>query len=216
MVITTIGGVAARATEVWTEIAFTHGRWMVWNALLATVPLVLAVLLFAQPIRRTLAWWLGVIAFVLFLPNAPYVLSDVVHLVNDVRATPGPNSMQFVFGFVPIYAAFFAYGIVSYALSLRLVRNAVIQTHGPTTARVCIAALHLASATGVLLGRVWRFNSWAVVTHPATLAETVGQLLSRWPLATIAATSIVLFVAAAFVDLAIDGINFRRQQRATI
>ncbi len=67
-----------------------HGPWMVWNTILAVVPLVLALALFRSGCRRSVGWWCGVVAFVAFLPNAPYVLSDVIHFFDDVRAFGSP------------------------------------------------------------------------------------------------------------------------------
>src|SRR4051812_24343730 len=64
------------------QIARTHGRWMVWNLALAAVPVFLAMALFRPGRRHGVGWWLGTALFVLFLPNAPYVLTDVVHLFD--------------------------------------------------------------------------------------------------------------------------------------
>ncbi|MDQ1384469.1 MAG: hypothetical protein QOG65_1848 [Actinomycetota bacterium] len=60
-----------------------HG-FMLWNLFLAAVPAVLALALFPTSARRGVAWWLGFGAWVLFLPNAPYLLTDVVHMVHDI------------------------------------------------------------------------------------------------------------------------------------
>ena len=50
---------------------------------LAAVPAILAVPLFWGTHRRTPFWWLGVVVFALFLPNAPYVVTDIIHLRLD-------------------------------------------------------------------------------------------------------------------------------------
>ncbi len=60
--------------------------WMVWNTMLALVPLALSFTLFSPGRRcRSMGWWFGFAVFVAALPNAPYVLTDVIHLVDDAR-----------------------------------------------------------------------------------------------------------------------------------
>ncbi len=54
--------------------------FMVWNLYLAAIPAVVALLLFRRPASRSVAWFAGFGVWLLFLPNAPYVLTDVVHL----------------------------------------------------------------------------------------------------------------------------------------
>src|SRR6478736_5332776 len=70
-------------TYLWTvghetlSVAHHDVWWMSWNLLLAAIPMLLAVLLFHRPRRHSVLWWGGVAAFVLFLPNAPYVVTDL-------------------------------------------------------------------------------------------------------------------------------------------
>src|SRR3954447_3333569 len=99
------------------DVLLQHSRWMTWNALLALVPFGLAQLLFGRPRSRTAVWWAGLVAFVLFLPNAPYVLTDVIHLFEDVRRIGSDRAVLFVL--VPVYAGLFAVGFGSYVLSIR-------------------------------------------------------------------------------------------------
>ena len=55
---------------------------------LALIPFLLALLLFRFAKLPGLLWWPFFAVFVLFLPNAPYVLTDVIHFVAKVRVTP--------------------------------------------------------------------------------------------------------------------------------
>jgi uncharacterized membrane protein len=60
-------------------------RWMTWNLFLAFIPLALSVWLFRIKRRRSGVWWLGFLVFFAFLPNAPYLLTDIIHFIEDIR-----------------------------------------------------------------------------------------------------------------------------------
>ena len=64
-----------------------YSGWIVWNLFLAFIPLVLSFWLFLRPSKkRSLVWWISLIIFIAFLPNAPYLLTDIIHLIEAIRA----------------------------------------------------------------------------------------------------------------------------------
>jgi uncharacterized membrane protein len=146
--------------------------WMSWNLILATVPAVLAATLFRPAARRGFGWWLGVALFVAFLPNAPYVLTDAVHLPADLRATEG--SAMATAAVLALYSAFAAAGFGAYAFSiLRL--GAYMRAAGVGAAvgigiELCVHGL---AAVGIVLGRVFRFNSWDLLTRPEEVLDVL-------------------------------------------
>jgi uncharacterized membrane protein len=171
------------------EVVVRNRFWMLWNLILAGVPLVLAVPLFRHQGRRGVGWWLGLGLLVLFLPNAPYVVTDLVHLRGDVLAAGTDGAV--VGGVLPAYAAFVAAGFVIYALVLREAGR-FLEAEGLGRWRPGIeVAVHLVCAVGVVLGRVARLNSWEPVTEPHTTVERVASTLT-WSLAPLAVA--VLFV----------------------
>src|SRR5690349_24932051 len=93
---------------------------MLWNLYLAAIPTALALVLFRRPMRRGPAWWLTFGAWLLFLPNAPYVLTDVVHMFHDLRVAHSPGR---VFAVLVLYALFAAAGLASYVVSMQLFRR---------------------------------------------------------------------------------------------
>jgi uncharacterized membrane protein len=173
-----------------------NADFMAWNLTLAVVPVVIGAVLFRR--RRTSPlWWLGLAAFLAFLPNAPYVLSDVIHLADDVRATRSDAAV--VAGVLPQYAAFFLAGLLAYVVALGELTT-WLRAHGWDRLRVLgiELAVHAACAVGVYLGRVPRFNSWDLVTRPDAVASTAAEHLSdRYPLALVVATFVVLVVSTA-------------------
>ncbi len=126
-----------------------HGRWMVWNTVLALIPLGLALRLFRVGVVRGVRWWLGVAVFIAFLPNAPYVLSDVIHFFDDVRASRGNHDLRVAFVIVPIYVAFMVIGFGSYVVSLDRVRQFVTRIASARSATIAVVVLHALSSVGV-------------------------------------------------------------------
>ncbi|MFC4858170.1 DUF1361 domain-containing protein [Actinophytocola glycyrrhizae] len=160
-----------------------NAGWMGWNAFLALVPLVLAHLLFGR--RQRPRWLLitGGAVFVAFLPNAPYVLTDVLHLPRDLRHVESWVAA----GLLTQYLVLFAIGFVAYVLSLvRLERWLAERGVSRRAVLLTDLSLHALCAVGIVLGRVFRFNSWDLVTNPGGLLELVRVPQPR--------TVLVLFV----------------------
>ena len=144
--------------------------WMGWNAFLALVPLVLARILFGHRDRPRWVLVTGGAVFVVFLPNAPYVLTDVLHLPHDLSAADG----WLAAGLLGQYLCLFTIGFAAYVLSLvRLERW--LADHGVSRRAVLLTdlSLHALCAVGIVLGRVFRFNSWDLVTNPGGLLDLV-------------------------------------------
>jgi uncharacterized membrane protein len=147
--------------------------WLTWNLTLAWVPLLVALGLIAAQRRGRPTRELVAIACVwlLFLPNAPYVLTDFVHLGYEHR----------VFDSVVIGS----FGATSLALgfaSVVLVQGVVTRARN-ALAGWAVAAVSLgASSVGIYLGRVQRLNSWDAVTHPGRI-WTIARTALENPLA---------------------------------
>jgi uncharacterized membrane protein len=145
---------------------------MAWNLWLAALPLALAWRLFVPGRRRTPAWWLGVAAFIALLPNAPYVLTDVIHFDDAVRVADSRLEVALVL--VPTFAAFFVAGFGCYVASVvRLERW--LRSEGWSLPKLLGAdfTVHALCAVGVFLGRVFRFNSWDILVRPHDIAAVV-------------------------------------------
>jgi uncharacterized membrane protein len=144
--------------------------WMVWNLWLALVPAALALALFTPTARRGAIWWLGALAFAAFLPNAPYVLTDVIHMRADVRAAS--DSAPMTLAVLGAYAAFVVAGFAAYAFSvLRFIdylRASGVGRVGLISAELGVHAL---ATVGIVLGRVFRFNSWDLVAQPGEVID---------------------------------------------
>lgn len=184
-----------RLAENATGLVADNALWMGWNLFLALLPLYLAARLFRHPGFRigTFWWWVGAAAWLAFLPNAPYVLTDLLHLSGDVSRAP--SNWQAIFVVVPMYLAFCAIGFEAYVVSLIWLGRLLRQRgwSAPSTIGVEFS-LHLLCAIGVYVGRFVRLNTWDVVARPHFVAGTLYDTFTHFsPLAFIA----VFFVATS-------------------
>jgi uncharacterized membrane protein len=188
--------------------ALLVGRWLVggrlaypflaWNLFLAGLPFAFALLASllhesAAPGRvRTLTVSALLGLWLLFFPNAPYLVSDLAHL----RAwSPGaPHWFDAV-----LFAAFLATGVAAGLASLLLVHGLVARRLGRLAGWAAIALASLLAGFGIYLGRFERFNSWDALTRPAqVLAVAIDPL--RSPLSH-QRTIVVTLLYAGFILL---------------
>ena len=170
-------------------------RYLVWNLWLAWVPLLVALLLYAAYRRRhSLAELVALgTAWLVFLPNAPYMLTDFIHLGERHKLVDSLILASFAFTALALGFA-----------SLLLVQIVVTRRFGAVTGWTVALTALLLSSVGMYLGRVQRLNSWDVVTRPRLVAWTLRQGLED----PFAHRHVLLFVAAAggFLALAYVGI----------
>jgi uncharacterized membrane protein len=161
------------------HVSRANAFWMTWNLFLAFIPAVLAPVLFRHRGERTSLWWTGLALFALFLPNAPYVITDLVHLNNSMDAAP--DDMARLTGVLPVYAVFIGLGVLAYTFSV-MELGRYLDRVGLAARRMPIElGVHFLAAVGVVLGRFARLNSWEPVTEPHTTLERIVLTLSaRW------------------------------------
>jgi uncharacterized membrane protein len=171
-----------------------HSGWMAWNLFLAFIPLALSVWLFRRTSQsRCILWWVGFLVFIAFLPNAPYLLTDIIHLIHAIRTNYSVWIITLVL--IPQHLLAILAGFEAYIVSLI---NLGYYLHRQGARKFIIWAelmTHALSAVGIYLGRFKRFNSWDLVTQPNDLLETViDDLTSKRPVLVIAITFVVLTV----------------------
>jgi uncharacterized membrane protein len=87
----------------------------------------------------------------IFLPNAPYVLTDVVHMFDDLRAAR--TSLGRVVAILVMYALFAAAGLASYVVSMQLFRRSPRAASLPVELFLPPISAH--GALGLMRGREW-------------------------------------------------------------
>lgn len=140
-----------------------------WNLWLAWMPWVLSALL-VRTKAALLRWPLGV-AWLLFLPNAPYLVTDLVHLK---ARPPIPLWLD-----VLLWSAFALAGLVLGWTSLEAVARSLAPRLGRLGSAAFVTAVLLLTGFGTYLGRFLRWNSWDVVTNPLGLVAAALHALTE-------------------------------------
>lgn len=151
-----------------------------WNLFLAWIPMISSLVAYnldkSRPSHRG-AWPLVLVCaclWLLFFPNAPYILTDLIHL-HEQDGVPLWYDLILIVNFA--WTGTFL-GLVSLVLMQTLVRNAV----GARASWLFVFAVLALSGFGIYLGRFPRWNSWDVLFNPAGLVADVWDQL-RHPLA---------------------------------
>ena len=143
--------------------------FLVWNLFLAFVPLIWSFRLSAKQGRWK--FWGCAALWLLFFPNAPYVVTDLIHLHRkshpviptwyDVGMLSNFACVAFIFGLI----------------SLRQVHAALEERFNPPYAGILIATASFLAGFGIYLGRFLRWNSWDIVTRPWLV---ISDILDRF------------------------------------
>jgi uncharacterized membrane protein len=146
--------------------------FLAWNLVLAWVPFALALAAYANARRGggTVVVVLGVL-WLLFFPNAPYLLTDFIHLHESLTTPLWYDALML--------AAFAWTGLALGFASLYVMQTIWQRAAGAVVSWLgVVGALALASF-GVYLGRFLRFNSWDALVRPGQIADVVRNDLEN-------------------------------------
>jgi uncharacterized membrane protein len=164
-----------------------------WNLILAWVPLLVSLAIAYRHApgrrpRRLGTFALGAV-WLAFFPNAPYLVTDLIHL----RAR---GFVLHLYDAVMVFA-FAMTGLCIAFLSLWLLHRLVERRLGAARGWLFVAVVAGLSGFGVFLGRFPRWNSWDIVTRPGELFATLA-LHAQDPLAHPQAIGVTLMMAGLF------------------
>jgi uncharacterized membrane protein len=141
--------------------------FLVWNLFLAWLPWLFSLPMAKLPSRVRHGWKLVPLfgAWLFFLPNAPYLVTDLLHLRPSVGIPLWFDAaMFFAFAWTGCLLGFF---------SLTAVHGRIEGWMGRAAGWLFVLATALLTGFGIYLGRFLRWNSWDVVTNPTELARSV-------------------------------------------
>ena len=147
------------------------GRAMVWNLFLALLPLLFG-LAFRKCVQRENRFLTGVffVLWLLFLPNAPYLLTDLVHLTSAYDPHPAK-----LWSLLAMLLACAGTGTLLGYFSLLDVQQAIERKRGARDGWIVAVSSLMLCGFGIYLGRFLRWNSWDALLQPLRLAKVVAE-----------------------------------------
>jgi len=133
--------------------------FLIWNLFLAWIPFIIAYFIYVTSISRR---WLYIVVpfsaslWLLFFPNAPYILTDLQHLSNAGSDIP-------VWYDVILLIWFSFTGLFLGMVSLFLMQEIVRREFGRWFSWGFVLAVAGLSTIGIYMGRFLRWNSWDVL-----------------------------------------------------
>ncbi len=145
-------------------------RGLIWNLFLAWVPFMLSYFAHAISWRRTAVYLIIpsiALFWLIFFPNAPYMLTDLQDLARSSSDAPLWYDVIIV-----VWSSWT--GMLLGVISLYLMQDIVIRTFGRVAGWIFVFVISALSSFGIYLGRFVRLNSWDILQDPA---ETTQQIL---------------------------------------
>jgi uncharacterized membrane protein len=155
--------------------------FLLWNLFLAWIPYLLGLLILRITIRGTSrprlrpgAVLLGLL-WLLFYPNAPYILTDFIHVIEDIRNL----TSALLWYDIILHAAFAFIGHLIGLISLAILYQVIEQLYHRWLAWLVVVLACGLGGYGIYLGRFERLNSWDILFVPgATLRIGILSLFN--------------------------------------
>ena len=147
--------------------------FMNWNLFLALIPWVLTSFVILQEKIQTKKRTIGLLLaiWLLFFPNAPYMLTDLFHLKFN-----SPMPIWFDLTFI----LFFAWtGLIVGFMSLWDIEELMRKKLSEMWISLISSSLLFLCSFGIYLGRYLRWNSWDVVQNPSGVLFDIGDRVTH-------------------------------------
>jgi len=137
--------------------------FLAWNLFLAWVPYAVSQKLIPATNRWQILFLTG--TWLLFLPNAPYIITDFLHLK---QRPPIP----YWYDILLLFSAALN-GLLLGLLSLLTAEKFLAGRFGNRISGLIIPGSFFLCAFGIYLGRFLRWNSWDIITNPGEIATDI-------------------------------------------
>ena len=154
---------------------------ILWNLFLAWIPFGLSIwYVKLENIRHRNFSWLVLLLWLLVFPNAPYMMTDVIHISPITfyeYISSGSIYVQDIYAWLQLL--YLTMGILCGFLlglkSLDLILSVLRKRYGVKLTFFLLVCISLFSGYGVFLGRFLRLNSWDIL-NPFTL---IGHVIEE-------------------------------------
>ena len=143
--------------------------------------------------------------WLLFYPNAPYIFTDFIHVINKVYLRVAPSEWvglnALIWYDIVMNAAFAFIGHFIGLVSMWIMESVMAAAWGKVPARLFIGLAMILSGFGIYLGRFSRLNSWDAILSPFRVAGEVMEALAD-PMTIFFSLAFALFIFLSYGALA--------------
>lgn len=173
----------------------TSSLYMLWNIFLAFIPFFISSILLLHTNKGNFTKPFFIIGFIFwfaFLPNAPYVVTDFIHL-NRISIVP------------PMYDIFFFFSSAYVSLlvglySISHMEKILLLKFKQKITNIIIPIIILFASFGMYLGRFLRFNSWDLIFSHKFLISSTWNVFLRPHSVTNVYTYTILFFFFVYIS----------------
>jgi len=180
-------GLWAGRSWVWAPRNF---RFLVWNLFLAWLPFLWSLWALSIHRRRPRRWWLLLLPgalWLLFFPNAPYLVTDLIHLRGYPPVPPWYD--------VGMLISFAWAGCFLAVASLYIMHQIIRDYAGRAVSWLIVMAIMGLCGLGIYMGRFLRWNSWDLFLYPTDVLGDIAHRLAH-PLSHLQTYGVTLMFAA--------------------
>ncbi|PSG86059.1 DUF1361 domain-containing protein [Aurantibacter aestuarii] len=142
--------------------------FLVWNLVLAFIPLGISSYILGHSKLKKPFVLILLIVWLLFLPNAPYIITDFIHLQR--------SHTYFIWLDVLVIGSFAFVGLTAFYLSISNFK-VIIATHFKVKLlKPLLVLIYFLCGFGIYLGRYLRFNSWDIISQPKQLLYYIFEI----------------------------------------
>lgn len=143
--------------------------FLIWNLILALIPYLITMYLGSKDHMNKWTLGVGFCVWLLFLPNAPYILTDLLHL-NAIES-------QFIWLDVLVVTSFACNGMLLFYLSVFDMEVLLKRVLNDRILKYVLLSLFPLTSFGMYLGRFLRYNSWEIIHYPFQLFEDILKII---------------------------------------
>jgi uncharacterized membrane protein len=178
-----------------------------WNLFLAWIPYVSSLWAVYLHQRYPDRWWYLLLPgafWLIFFPNAPYIVTDFLHL--RARA---PIPLWYDVGLLSVFTWT---GLFLAVFSLRAMQVLVKRYLGFVASWLFVLGALGLGGFGVYIGRFLRWNSWDLLFHPrSVLTDLAIQLIDPWDYPRLVGVTLVFAALLLVCYLALTAAPLREQ-----
>lgn len=156
---------------IWDKYSFVY---ILWNLFLAFVPVLISFMMLKfheKKSLKTIIFIPGFLLWLLFIPNAPYLVTDLIHL-GESRTIP------ILFDVILLFSSAYL-GMIFFFYSLSHIEKIVKKFISKRWMIALTIILLLLISFGIYIGRFLRFNSWDIFINHYSLFKNIWKIFTE-------------------------------------